>query len=170
MTSEETSAWAAQALDHLARSGLQGEATAEYLRLRCTKIGFSRQKSSAARWTPTGRILFDANQYSSQTPPDDPFVLCTLVHEAHHLSQGWLTALSVYGELSAWQTGFRFYYDLTGKPMDARLNELMSLPLSYDRPMLRRVRTLMQGYAGKGYRVDLLPLFPLHLKIIGWRR
>lgn len=130
-----------------------------------TVIGFSRQKDSAARWTPTGRILFNSCLYSPQTPPDDPFVLCTAVHEVHHLRQGWLKALSVYGELEAWQIGFCFYHEITSKPIDPRLAELLSLPVIYDRAVLRRARLLMQNYAGKGYRIDLFPLFPLNHEI-----
>jgi hypothetical protein len=168
----DKSAWIKQAVDHLSRSGAQGREAADFLRRKHTRITFSRQKSSAARWMPPGWILLNTHQYSPQTPPDEPFLLCTLLHEVYHLQQGWLTALSVYGELDAWQVGFRFYYGLTGKPVDARLSELLSLPLAYDRAMLRHVRTLMQGYAGKGYRIDLMPLFPLHQEIswrLGWR-
>ena len=163
----DKSVWIAQAVDNLSCCGPQGQEAADYLHRKHTRIGFTRQKNSAARWTPIGWVILNARQYSPQTPADDPFLLCTLLHEVHHLRQGMLTALSVYGELDAWQVGFRFYYELTGKPVDPRLSELLSLPLTYDRPMLRRVRTLMQGYAGKGYRVDLLPLLPLHREI-GW--
>jgi hypothetical protein len=37
----------------------------------------------------------------------------------------------------------------------------MSLPLGWDRAVLRRAVDLMQAYAGKGYRADLLPYYPL---------
>ena len=37
----------------------------------------------------------------------------------------------------------------------------MTLPLEYDRDVLKKAATLMQAYAGKGYRIDLLPLYPL---------
>jgi hypothetical protein len=164
----EIKKWTAAVLDNLAACGPLGAETAAYLRSKQTKIGFSRQKHSAARWTLCGRIMFAAPQYSPLTPPNDPFVLCTLVHEVCHLRQGWLTALSVYGELAAWQTGFRFYYALTKRLPNEHLAELLSLPLTYERPVLHRARTLMQVYAGKGYRIDLLPLFPLHHEI-AWR-
>jgi hypothetical protein len=42
---------------------------------------------------------------------------------------------------------------------------MLSLPLTYDRDVLRRARNLMQAYAGKGYRADLLPLYPLGKEI-----
>ena len=44
----------------------------------------------------------------------------------------------------------------------------MALPLGYDRHVLREAACLMQAYAGKGYRVDLLPLFPLPREIKYW--
>ena len=37
----------------------------------------------------------------------------------------------------------------------------MTLPLGWDRAVLRRAVQLMQAYAGKGYRADLLPYYPL---------
>ena len=161
-------AWTAALINNLTACGPLGAETADYLRSRRTKIGFSRQKHSAARWTPDGRILFAAQQFSPSTPPDDPFVLCTLVHEVCHLRQGWLTALSVYGELIAWQMGFRFYYTLIQRLPAQPLAELLSLPPPYDRLVLSRARNLMRAYAGKGYRVDLLPLYPLHHEV-AWR-
>jgi len=34
--------------------------------------------------------------------------------------------------------------------------------------MLKKAANLMQDYAGKGYRVDLLPLYPLGREIQYW--
>ena len=48
------------------------------------------------------------------------------------------------------------------------LEELLTLPLDWDRANLRRARDLMQAYAGKGYRVDLLPLYPMQNEINYW--
>ena len=42
---------------------------------------------------------------------------------------------------------------------------IMSLPLDWDRIILSRAREFMQVYAGKGYRVDLLPLYPINREI-----
>jgi hypothetical protein len=41
----------------------------------------------------------------------------------------------------------------------------MTLPWNWDRDVLSRARALMQAYAGKRYRVDLLPLYPLPVEI-----
>jgi hypothetical protein len=95
-------------------------------------------------------------------------MLTLLIHEVKHLQQGLFLAFSVYGELEAWQLQFRLYHQTTGKPMHPAIAEMLSLPLSYDRAILRRARDLMQAYAGKGYRADLLPLFPLGKEIKYW--
>ncbi len=101
-----------------------------------------------------------------------------VVHEVRHLQQGWLTALSVYGELDAWQHQFKFLESVNGPYREApdrsaAIARLMVLPLSWDRSVLRTARQLMRSYAGKGYRIDLLPLYPLHHELaywfLGWR-
>ena len=83
-----------------------------------------------------------------------------IIHEARHLQQGILTALSVYGDLDAWQWEFGIYHRIVGDYPHSAIAELMTLPLAYDRDVLKKAATLMQTYAGKGYRVDLLPFFP----------
>jgi hypothetical protein len=44
----------------------------------------------------------------------------------------------------------------------------MTLPLALDRVVLKRAAGLMQAYAGKGYRIDLLPLFPWKQEVQHW--
>jgi hypothetical protein len=84
------------------------------------------------------------------------------------LQQGLFTALSVYGELDAWQLEFGIYHRLKGKYPHPKIAELMTLPLAYDRAVLKKAANLMQEYAGKGYRVDLLPLFPWGRELRYW--
>jgi hypothetical protein len=162
--------WTNSILENLSRVD---EACMEYLRLRRVKIGFNRQSASTgAMWFIDGNIYMNARYYSLQTATNDPHLLALIVHEVRHLQQGFFTALSVYGELEAWQLGFRVYQSLTGHlPLGlggnphATLLEIMSLPLGWDRQVLRRARILMREYAGKGYRADLLPLYPLGKEI-----
>lgn len=84
------------------------------------------------------------------------------------MQQGLITALSVYGELDAWQLEFRVYHRIKGKYPHSAIAELMTLPLEYDRAALKNAVHLMQAYAGKGYRIDLLPLYPLGREINYW--
>jgi hypothetical protein len=156
----ELSVWTNLVLDRLNSASQEGAAAVSFIKNRNVKIGFRKQKSTGAMWTLKGNIYLNANSFSLSTPPTNPFMLNLVAHEALHLKQGILTALSVYGELEAWQLGFRIFQALGGRIASAALNELMGLQVEYDRAMLNKVRFLMQEYAGKGYRIDLLPLFP----------
>lgn len=167
----ERAAWKENLLEQLARLGGEGRAAAEFLRTHKTYIGFWRvRKNVGAFWTFLGTIHLNSFYYSTETGTDSIGMLTLLIHEVKHLQQGLLLALSVYGEMEAWQLQFRLYHQLTGKPMHPAIAELLSLPLAYDRAVLRRARDLMQAYAGKGYRADLLPLFPLGKEIKYWLR
>ena len=165
----ESAAWKEELLDALIRLGEPGYVTAEFLRVHKTYIGFWKvRKNVGAFWTMFRTIHFNSAHYSYQTNIADVGMLTLLIHEVKHLQQGFILALSVYGELEAWQLQFRLYHQLTSKPMHPAIAELMSLPLGYDRTILKKAVTLMQAYAGKGYRVDLLPLYPLWREIRYW--
>ncbi len=151
----------------LERSGPEGARAMDYIRKRRIKIGFKKQSTStAAMWDIDGNIYLNPRYYNDKDT-SDPYMISLVAHEAWHLRQGIVVALSVYGELEAWQLGFRIYLALSGRPLHPAVQELMTLPLSYDRAVLRRAAELMQAYAGKGYRIDLLPTYPLH-KEIAW--
>jgi hypothetical protein len=162
----DASAWSTSMLDHLASAGQDGVSAVNFIKSRNIKIGFSKQNATGAKWSLDGNIYLNANSYSLATPPTDAFMLNLVAHEALHLKQKLITALSVYGELEAWQLGFRIYHALGGSIFSSALNELMSLPVGYDRDMLKKVRFLMQDYAGKGYRIDLLPRYPFWKEIV----
>ncbi|HEY2981036.1 MAG TPA: hypothetical protein VGJ22_07645 [Anaerolineales bacterium] len=92
-------------------------------------------------------------------------MLALIIHETRHLQQGPVAALSVYGEMEAWQLDFRVRRQLVASELPAVIIQLLALPLGWDRQVLRSARNLMQAYAGKGYRVDLLPLYPIHKEL-----
>jgi len=103
--------------------------------------------------------------------PNAPYPLSLIVHEVRHLQQGLFTALSVNGELEAWQAQFSLLKSLTGQyhsnlQFNTIINDLMSLRLNKDRKILARAVTLMKAYAGKGYRINMLPLYPLPREIL----
>jgi len=157
--------WKENFLQALAQTE-DGCVTADYIRSRGTVIGFKKaRRSVAAFWTPSKRIYLNSHYYSYATALTDPDMFSLLAHEVKHLQQGLVAALSVYGELEAWQTGYRLYRQLNGNYPSAVIAEIMSLPLSWDRVALSRARELMQVYAGKSYRVDLLPLYPINREI-----
>ena len=161
--------WMENLLEAVVQVGDEGRAAVDFLRLRKTKIGFRRVRPNiGAFWTVFGNIHLNSQYYTYETPFDDLRVKTLIIHETRHLQQGIMTALSVYGELDAWQLEFGIYYRVKGKYPHSAIAELMTLPLGYDRTVLKKAAHLMQAYAGKGYRVDLLPLFPLDREIKYW--
>ena len=162
-------AWKQTILDQLASLGEEGHTAAEYLRAHRTYIGFWKaRKNVGAFWTFLRTVHLNSLYYSMNAETKNIDMLTLLIHEVKHLQQGVFLALSIYGELEAWQLQFRLYYRLTGKPVHPVIAEMLSLPLAYDRAVLRRAQGLMQAYAGKGYRADLLPLYPLGREIKYW--
>ncbi len=154
----------------LGRCGPQGAATLQFLGRRRIKVSLHKQPT-AARWTLGGHIQLHPRY--AEGPPDAPYALSLIVHEVQHLRQGILTALSVYGELEAWQVQFALLKSLTRRyhpeaHNEAIITDLMSLSLNWDRGALLKARNLMRAYAGPGYRADLLPLYPLHREIVFW--
>jgi hypothetical protein len=160
----------AQVLYNLGNCGPQGRAALDFLETHKTRLGFHTQPTGA-RWTLRGGIQLHPRY--TRGAADDPYALSLIVHEVRHLQQGMLTALSVYGELDAWQLQFSTLKDLCGRydldPERGRLiAELMALPLNWDRSALQRARLLMRAFAGKRYRIDLLPLYPLPAEMLFW--
>jgi len=161
--------WKENLLDAVTQLGEEGRAAVEFLRTRQTKIGFKKVRPNiGAFWTPFGNIHLNSRYYTYETPLDDLRIKTLVIHEARHLQQGLVTALSVYGELDAWQLEFGIYRRIKGNYPHTAIAELMKLPLGYDRTVLKEAVCLMQAYAGKGYRADLLPLFPLPREIQYW--
>ncbi len=165
----EHNIWTENLLEAVTQIGEEGRIAVEFVRTHRTKIGFKQARPSiGAFWTVFGNIRLNSQYYTYETPLDDLRIKTLIIHEARHLQQGMITALSVYGELDAWQLEFGIYYRVKGKYPHAAVGELMTLPLGYDRTVLKKAAQLMQAYAGKGYRVDLLPLFPLDKEIKYW--
>jgi len=162
----EHQVWKETLLQAVTDLGEEGRTAVEFLRTRQTRIGFKQARPSiGAFWTIFGSIRLNSRYYTYETPFDDLRIKTLIIHEARHLQQGLVTALSVYGELDAWQLEFRIYHRIKGKYPHAAIAELMTFPLAYNRTVLKEAACLMQAYAGKGYRVDLLPLFPLPLEL-----
>ncbi len=165
----EHTVWVNTLLERVCEVGEEGQAAMEFIRKSRTRIGFKRVRPSVgAFWTIFGNIHLNSIYYNYDTPLDDLRVKTLIIHEVRHLQQGLATALSVYGELDAWQLEFRVYHRLKGRYPHPAIAELMTLPLELDRVTLKKAATLMQAYAGKGYRVDLLPLFPLGKELRYW--
>ena len=148
-----------QLIARLEETGPEGRAARDYLRARRIRVGL-RPQSSGARWTPFGNIEMNPTQMANEA-----YALSLLVHEVRHLKQGKIRALSVLGELEAWQEQFAYLKTLTGKYSSsprhqAMIEEMMTLSLD-SRSDLDRARQLMREFAGPKYHIYWLPLFPL---------
>ena len=165
----EHSAWVNMLLDRVGEVGDEGEAAKHFILKNRTKIGFKKVRPNVgAFWTVFGNIRLNSQYYTYETSLDDLRIRTLIIHEVRHLQQGIVTALSVYGELDAWQLEFGIYHRIKGRYPHPAIAELMTLPLEYDRVLLKKAALLMQSYAGKGYRADLLPLFPAGKEIKYW--
>ncbi|MBK9923840.1 MAG: hypothetical protein IPP66_00985 [Anaerolineales bacterium] len=165
----EHSVWLGSLMNAVADVGEEGRVAVEFLQARGAKVGFKLVRPNVgAFWTVFGNIHLNSHYYSYETPLDDLRIKTLIIHEARHLRQGFFTALSVYGELDAWQLEFSVYYRVRGSYPHPAIAELMSLSLEYNRDVFKKAAKLMQDYAGKGYRIDLLPLYPLGREIRYW--
>jgi hypothetical protein len=127
------------------------------------KVGL-RPQPTGARWTAFGRIELHPAQMDNEA-----YALSLIVHEVRHLKQGIFGALSVRGELEAWQEQFAFLKAQTGKYSasarhEAIIEQLMNLSLD-SRADLIRARALIREYAGTKYRINWLPLHPIWKEI-----
>jgi hypothetical protein len=161
--------WLENLFSAMADLGDEGRAAVDFLMKRRTKVGFKKTRPSVgAFWTVFWNIRLNSVYYNYNTPLDDLRIKTLIVHEVRHLQQGLFTALSVFGELDAWQLEFGIYHRVRGRYPHPAIAELMMLPLEYNREVLKKAAGLMQEYAGKGYRIDLLPLYPIGREIRYW--
>lgn len=153
-------------LARLDENGPEGRAARDYLSVRGIRVRI-RPQPTGARWTAFGHIELAPSQLA-----DEAYALSLIVHEVRHLKQGILGALSVRGELEAWQEQFAFLKAQTGHYSSSpRHNAIIEelLTLSKDsRSDLQRARALIRDYAGPRYRINWLPLFPLGREIRFW--
>jgi hypothetical protein len=158
-------AWFEQALAALREAGPVGGAIAATIRQRRIRLGFARQ-STGACWFDWRRLRFGVflNADYAGRRPGDVWLVALLAHETRHLEQGILEALSVRGELEAWQLQYDVLARLSAEPRDEAWQELRALdPTS--RADLQRARALMRQLAGPAYRIYCLPLWPLPAEV-----
>ena len=161
--------WREQFLKTVSECCAEGLEAVEYIRARRVLVGIRRaRKSVSAFWTLANAVHLNSQYYSQESSLIDPKAWTLLIHEARHIQQGWTTALSIYGELDAWQLQMKIYKRITGKQLIPLLEEIISLPLNMDRQNLQHARELMTQYAGKNYGANLLPLYPIGKEIRFW--
>ncbi len=153
----------AELLQALAHSGAEGQIAYQYLNQFRVRVSV-RNQFTGARWTIFRNIQLSPRYLN---PKEELYALSLLVHEVHHLRQGFFQALSVQGELEAWQLQFRFYQTLGTKNRWAVIDTLATLDTA-SRTDLNHAVTLMRKFAGKKYHANWLPLFPINREIKYW--
>lgn len=166
----EHNEWLEKYFDRVLQSSEEGREAVEYVLAHKTKVGIKRgRKSVGAFCTITRSFYLNSIHYTHETSLENPRAWALFIHEVRHLKQGFFTALSILGELEAWQIEFRVYKGIIGRPLVPILEELLSLPPdTMDRAHLRRAREIMMQFAGKGYGANWLPLYPINKEIRYW--
>lgn len=165
----QNSEWLEQYFEKVARSSKEGQEAVDFVRTNRIRVGVKRaRKSVGAFWQFGRRFYLNSHYYTMESALENPRAWTLFVHEVRHLQQGALTAISVYGELDAWQYEFRLFKKITGKQLKPDLEELLTLPLNFDRNNLQRARKLMTKFAGFWYGAWILPLYPIHKEIKYW--
>jgi len=161
--------WLEQYFQKVTESSEEGAEAVRFVREKRIRVGLRRaRKSVGAFWALGKSFYLNKAHYTMETALENPRAWTLFVHEVRHLQQGFLTAMSIYGELDAWQYEFRLYKKLTGKLPKPELEELLALPLNFDRTTLRKAQQLMTKFAGVWYGAWILPLYPIHHEIMYW--
>jgi len=161
--------WQEKFLEVVSASCDEGRDAVEYIRAHKTRVSMKRaRKSVGAFWTLTKSAHLNTKHYTRESSLVSPNAWVLLIHEVRHLQQGALTALSIYGELDAWQYQFRILKKITDRMLSPLAEEILSLPLNMERENLRQARNLMTRIAGKSYGAAFLPLYPIHKEIKYW--
>jgi len=162
---QKREAWEHEVLSKLTKSGSESKRAADYIISRKMKLSFGKQPTGA-KWTVKGmligppEIVVSDKQTKGTKSGKDAWALSVIAHEAKHYQQGMLVALSVYGELEAWQLQMRVLRELGAPPKHTALKAIEKLKLSHDPGVLREAIRLMKEFS-PGYRIDLLPLNPI---------
>ena len=163
------SEWRQKFLETVANCCEEGREAVDYIHAHKIKISMMRaRKSVGAFWTLAKSAHLNSVYYSLESSLVSPNAWALLIHEVRHLQQGMLIALSIYGELDAWQYQFQVLKKITGTALSPLAEEILTLPLIMDRKNLQHARRLMTQFAGKGYGAHLLPLYPIHREIKYW--
>ena len=163
------SEWLEKYFEKVSESSEEGAAAVRFVRANRIRVGMRRaRKSVGAFWTLTRNFYLNSRHYTMESTLENPRAWTLFVHEVRHLEQGALIALSIYGELDAWQVEFRLYKKMIGRDLKPELEELLALPLNHDRAILRSAQKLMNKFAGRWYLAWLLPLYPIHKEIKFW--
>ena len=158
--------WTYQALANLSDAGPVCQHAANYIINNNVTIFFGWRPWGGAFWTSAGRVGLNSRYYSTNSSPEEIGTLALIVHETKHLEQGFDLALSVEGELQAWQIEIEanreLGVDIERFSLEKR-NLYFELPWEPLRPTdaeLHQAADLMFKDQHGHYPIYLLPLRP----------
>lgn len=161
--------WQELYFQKVAESSEEGAEAVRYVREKKIRVGMRRaRKSVGAFWTWERAFYLNKVHYTMESALENPRALTLFVHEVRHLQQGIPIAMSVYGELDAWQYEFRLFKKITGKTLKPELEELLAMPLNFERTNLKHAQKLMTQFGGFWYGAWILPLYPVHKELKYW--
>jgi hypothetical protein len=167
---ESVDVWRKDVLENLMKGGLVCQCAAQYVTENNVKIGFSKQSTTAAKWTLDGHIKLSSTLYplGTGTDPANRQMLGGVVHEATHLEQGAALALSVAGEVGGWKSEYEARVELGAPIRNSHWKAVALTPDDCTDQDLRQARREMLQMAGYRYLVWLLPLRPnLWTRLVG---
>ncbi len=150
-TLDDYNGWAKEILQNLRTSGKEGADTAGYIFqnnvnvVRVDNNATNMWWKTKAGWKgPQIQKTLYVSRFIANKETSDAWALMLFVHETRHLQQGFWTAFSVFGEMEAWQVGFRFYKSLPNHGyVGPFVEQLLELPLSRESSVLRQARDLI---------------------------
>lgn len=161
--------WQELYFQKVAESSEEGAEAVRYVREKKIRVGMRRaRKSVGAFWKWERAFYLNKVHYTMESALENPRALTLFVHEVRHLQQGIPIAMSVYGELDAWQYEFRLFKKITGKTLKPELEELLAMPLNFERTNLKHAQKLMTQFGGFWYGAWILPLYPVHKELKYW--
>jgi len=159
--------WTYQALANLSDAGPVCQHAANYIINNNVTIFFGWRPWGGAFWTSAGRVGLNSRYYSTNSSPEEIGTLALIVHETKHLEQGFDLALSVEGELQAWQIEIDAFLELKPQKKIEEFSEQKQALYGFPRwptrltdDQLHQAADLMFSDQHGAYPIYLLPLRP----------
>jgi hypothetical protein len=157
--------WEQQLILNLMKAGPEGIHAADYIIEHDVKIVFNKPLWGGGGWKLNGNISLDHS--FKDTGPNNSFVVGLIAHEAYHLEQGPIWALSKVGEIEAWKLGFTVQRNFSDRPLESIFNAIADLDLGevHNNPQVGI--DLIHSYNDSvkesvySFMFDRLPTYPL---------
>ncbi len=151
----------------LERTGAHGMEAARFLREHRTRIGVRQQSAGRAGPSTAGlRLIPDTCRMAASPPTPSALSSTRSVTFGRGRSRRFRSMANLGpGESSSAICGSSGVPAPGSAHQKELIDELLALPHGWNRIGLSAARRLMREYAGKAYRIDLLPLYPIQYEL-----